>query len=666
MPNDDVKTPRPRYAGITRRALLIGTLLIPLNCYWVEFTEVVTEGTDLAAMSLIIGAVFSLFVLIGVNGIIKRLVPKALFSQTELMTIYIMQTVSIGISGIGMMQFLVPTLGNAFYYESASNSWKDLFHRAIPRFLTPDPDVLTKFYRGNSELNLTYLIGWAGPIFWWSAFILLLVGSMLCLNVILRRQWSDNEKLSFPIVYLPLELTKTDPEGGNIWNKRSFWIAFLIPCVLESLCSLNYLYPGIPALPLKPSTLPNLSHEIHTPPWSALGDNLTLSFYPMVIGLTYFLPVEVSFSGWFFYLLAKFEDVAATGLGLRADGVPPAMARIPYHGEQGAGAFLAFGLFGFWSYRKYLSAIIGKAFGEKEFKDLPDDEEAIPYRVAVFGFIIGFALMVTLAIMAGMSWVAALLLFGFYFLFAVTFTRIRAEAGLPWGFQPWTTPHDLIINVGNGRSNFDLNTLTSLAYFRWFDTDYRCMAMPHQLEGLKIASSTTQPGRLNPRHLFYVILWASLVGIIASWWALLSIYYHYGAATGSVNSWRTGMGSEPFNVLSDWIKNKEVWQTGRVWGVLAGMGVTGFLMTMRLRFFWWPFHPVGYVIAETFTMNWLWCATFFGWLIKMLIMRYGGIKLFRAGIPFFIGLILGDYVIASIWALIGLALNIPTYRAFPI
>jgi len=44
-------------------------------------------------------------------------------------------------------------------------------------------------------------------------------------------------------------------------------------------------------------------------------------------------------------------------------------------------------------------------------------------------------------------------------------------------------------------------------------------------------------------------------------------------------------------------------------------------------------------------MNWLWCPTFVGWLIKMLVQRYLGMKGFRAGIPFFIGLILGDYVI---------------------
>ena len=147
---------------------------------------------------------------------------------------------------------------------------------------------------------------------------------------------------------------------------------------------------------------------------------------------------------------------------------------------------------------------------------------------------------------------------------------------------------------------------------------------------------------------------------------ILSIYYQYGAATGNVNNWRTNVGSTPFNLLSDWIKNPTPFDFNRVYGVLAGMGITGFLMVMRTRFLWWPFHPVGYVIAETQTMYWLWCPTLIGWLIKSIILRYGGIGMFRKGIPFFIGLILGDYVIASLWALMGLYLDIPTYRAFPI
>ena len=93
--------------GITLRALLIGLFLIPVVCIWNEYTEIVAEGTDLVAMSLIIAVVVLLFGLVLINLALKRWRPRKAFSQAELMTIYIMLIVSVGISGIGVGQFLV-------------------------------------------------------------------------------------------------------------------------------------------------------------------------------------------------------------------------------------------------------------------------------------------------------------------------------------------------------------------------------------------------------------------------------------------------------------------------------------------------------------------------------------------------------------------------------
>lgn len=171
---------------------------------------------------------------------------------------------------------------------------------------------------------------------------------------------------------------------------------------------------------------------------------------------------------------------------------------------------------------------------------------------------------------------------------------------------------------------------------------------------------------MNLRHVAAVILVAAIVGALSSWAAVLTCYYHYGAATAKVNSWRTGMGSVPWNGLKDWIDNPTKPDWPRLQGVGVGLLVTAFLLMMRQRFTWWPFHPIGYAVAGTFTMPWLWCATFIGWAIKALIIRYGGMKTYRAWIPFFIGLILGDYVTGSVWAIFGSVTGIHTYRAFPI
>ena len=52
------------------------------------------------------------------------------------------------------------------------------------------------------------------------------------------------------------------------------------------------------------------------------------------------------------------------------------------------------------------------------------------------------------------------------------------------------------------------------------------------------------------------------------------------------------------------------------------------------------------------------------WLVKFLILRYQGLRGYRTALPFFLGLILGDFVLAVTWTLIGMALGIETYKAF--
>src|SRR5690242_1937018 len=175
-----------RPAGISLRALLIGALLIPLVCIWNEYTEIVAEGTDLVAMSLIIAVVILLFLLVLFNLALKKWAPRLAFSQAELMYIYIMLTVSVGISGIGMGQFLVPQLGNLYHFANETNKW-DQFWPYVPHWFVPDRAVLPAFYAGQSSFyTWEHFRGWLIPILTWSSFIVVMLFCMLCMNVIIR------------------------------------------------------------------------------------------------------------------------------------------------------------------------------------------------------------------------------------------------------------------------------------------------------------------------------------------------------------------------------------------------------------------------------------------------------------------------------------------------
>ena len=87
--------------------------------------------------------------------------------------------------------------------------------------------------------------------------------------------------------------------------------------------------------------------------------------------------------------------------------------------------------------------------------------------------------------------------------------------------------------------------------------------------------------------------------------------------------------------------------------------------TLRQRLTWWPFHPIGYALATTSSLDYFWCPFFLAWVAKAVTIRYGGIQLYRRFLPFFLGLILGDYVVPALWGLGGMLTNNQQYMAFP-
>ena len=61
---------------------------------------------------------------------------------------------------------------------------------------------------------------------------------------------------------------------------------------------------------------------------------------------------------------------------------------------------------------------------------------------------------------------------------------------------------------------------------------------------------------------------------------------------------------------------------------------------------------------------WIWCPFLIAWLLKSTIVRYGGQRLYRRLIPLFLGLVLGNYVIGCVWAIVSPILNFQGYQIF--
>mgnify|MGYP005853173225 FL=1 len=88
------------------------------------------------------------------------------------------------------------------------------------------------------------------------------------------------------------------------------------------------------------------------------------------------------------------------------------------------------------------------------------------------------------------------------------------------------------------------------------------------------------------------------------------------------------------------------------------------LQAMRLRMPGWPLDPVAYSLASTATASSYWLPLFLAWVLKSLILRYGGRRGYQQALPFFLGLVIGEAIVGVGWSLVGTTLQQRTYRYY--
>ena len=182
--------------------------------------------------------------------------------------------------------------------------------------------------------------------------------------------------------------------------------------------------------------------------------------------------------------------------------------------------------------------------------------------------------------------------------------------------------------------------------------------MPYQMEGIRVVERS---GVYNRRFLIAFIA-TFAVGTLSAFWAYLHIFYREGAETGmsffALYSGRNAFG----DYLQMWLTYPSGTEGVSLSFMGVGMMVTFFLMVMKTRFLWWPLHPIAYPLAGDYRMNSMWFGIFLSWLAKSTILKYGGLKSYRKAIPFFIGLILGEFMIGGFWNIVSVVANVPVYR----
>jgi hypothetical protein len=635
---------------VTLRSLVLGLLLVPVNIYWMLYMEVVWNQGYATLLSLYFNVLFTLLALVLMNALLRRFRPPWALRQSELLVVFVM--LNIGTSLAIYLEYLVPAMVYPYRFATPENQWQRLIWPYLPPGLVvSDPLAVKRYYEGHASFETwENLRPWIPPLLLWGAFLLTVVAVMVCLNALLRRQWTEHERLSYPIVRIPLEITA---ERDSPFRTGFFWSGFALAAGIDLLNGLSFLFPVIPSLSVKRRAFYPLPGAPR--PWNAVK-LVTYAFHPFAIGLGYFLPQDLLFSSWFFYWFAKAQAVAAAAVGWEDWDGDEYFRIAPYLNEQSCGAMLGIVLFALWTARRQLWGGRGQ-----EGDTAASGEEPLPHRVALAGAAAGFLLLVAFVGAAGLSLWLAVLYFGLFFALSLAVTRMRAQFGPPSSGLFLTAPNRVLYN-GLGVDLLGPRNLTVLAYLHWLHRMYSGNPMPHQLEAFKIAERQN----LRYRGIIGAIFLAAALAVLCSFWTILHLSYRLGQDTAATAQTQNYFGREPLVTLQGLLQRTHG-EPDR--GALAGVGFgflfTLFLMAMRTRFLGWPFHPVGYALTSAYATHILWLSMLLAWIVKSLVVRYGGLRLYRRGMPFFLGLLLGEFVAGSAWGLVGVLLQRPTYVFWP-
>lgn len=459
--------------------------------------------------------------------------------------------------------------------------------------------------------------------------------------VILRKQWVDYERLSYPLVEVAQTLTETEVDGKleQIYKSPLFWIAFGIVMALK-LCNIgSYFTPAFPYIDME---------EIRWVPFSDFPQMVNrLSFY--AIGFGYFARLDVLFSIWFFIILTAFQVYAFNIFGYPT-GSAGAHWTSDALGWQSIGALMFLSGWGLWMARVHLKAVVRKAIYPNS--EVDDSTELLSYRMAVFGFVGSLAIMAGWLHSAGMPLLVTIVFLIVTILLFLGLARAIAELGLVYVYYRVQPHHAVteafgveIIGVPG------MVVLTFMQVFNQWPDIGKGFLMPPFTQAVKAVNRVVSPRRIS------AVLWLALaLGFLVSVFDTLYLCYEYGA----YNMGNFGMkntGPVAFNYGLSEIRNpKGFGGEGRVMWGLIGMGLMAVLTLIRYWVPWWPLHPIGLAMQGNFGVSKTVFSIFIAWGLKASIMQFGGVQLYEKGKPFFIGLLAAQgvstalmFVIDCIW-----------------
>lgn len=656
-------------APIRLRAFIVGILFVVLVCAFTPYNNVKLLNSPLGGGHFPLAAFACLFLILAViNPILSRLGTDWRLRLHEIFLVWSMVAVASGVAYTGLMRTFIVNVTTPAWFKTTASDVGSVLLPLLPETLFPqDSATVRDLYRGiEGGLDLAWWevlvripwASWMAPIAWWALFICLVYAAMVGMVGVFSHQWIENEKMNFPLLRVPETLCQ-EADEKTLWRfltHRYFILGLIIPVCLHLVNGLNTYFPQVPQIPTLILAQPYIPRE-------GLFSGfykLKIYIYPAFIGFAFLASKQVSFSLWSFFLLGGLLPGLLQVFGWRLPAAAlgttfgPVISKVEE--MQMVGAFAVFFVFILWLARDHLRLLFRSI--------LTGGDLAIEChgfmcpRKAFFLFIGGLVGMSIWMLYFGMDLLSTVSFLVICFMLQIVASRLICQGGLPY-FTLVLAPSDGFLAFFDTRIIAPASLYLGLMIQKMTFLDMRESLMPSLFHSSKLSDGST------PRCRFlWGVLVAITVGVVVSFVSMLTLYYKFGL-NALPDEWAVETTRRVHENVASLISHPEDPKKWSMIFTVVGGAVMALLAAGYHLFIWWPVHPIGYLVTYSSAMQVLWFGFFVGWLCNILVLRYGGVSLFKEVRGLFIGLVVGDMLMALLWLAVGVFTPV-SYHVLPL
>jgi len=668
-----------------------GSSFLAFYAYWYEINVHHAGFMPQVVIFALTPMVFFLFLLLAgvVNPLLRWALPRLALGRHALLLILGLWLLTGATCFRNLIVPVLATAGTAPFLESLRPVLKQAGISAYlrPELFLPEAEYRL-FYYGVGDATewippaAVPWVAWLGPMTFWLPLMVVAVVLAVALVRMMHRQWSRHELLTYPLAGVAESLltSRSDRTLPDIFYSRAFWVGFGMTAFIYLVNGLHMWFPQVVQIPLEFEQrdllreFPFLYHYCGTEAYSLFRGWI----WPFMVGIAVLVPTEISLTSWLGYVLLIFAGglyFMFTGDGIKG------LNQQYYH----AGAYVGAGLVILYLGRREYVNILRVAFTRRWPKGHPLEAGAWACRV----YLLACAVLVALLVYAGMDWLVALLVVTAFSLMVVLIARLTAEIGIPWlanmGHTAQRLPYFFLGPAAIGPQS--LTVMAVVAAVLDFDTSNTVAAQATTFEKLAEGSEPLVHRMRSGLGSTALLIAGLLIALGCAIFFILWNAHSFGAqqdggtrgavlgnmmrASEDINRMRLEGQLEKLSAVGGLGKIAYARPERRFWGFFGfGLALVVVCATLRLRFAWWPFHPLPLLLANTWCLSRLYHSFLLGWAIKVAIVKIGGGRFYSRSRPFFIGLIFGQIGMCGLWMLVdGLyytlrGLHPPFYRYF--